>query len=121
MTVKTLSIITLGALLAAGVALASDDTAEREALYERRGPLPFEAYDLDGNGVVTAAEHAQVRSERQALRASRGYPMRGAGNAPAFEAIDRDGNGSIDRSELTSWHQQRMQQRFAGRMPRCAQ
>jgi hypothetical protein len=101
----------LGLALAAGIAGASSDEYERHEYYEHRGPLPFEVIDLNRDGVVTAEEHAQVRSERHAVRAQQGYPMRGAGSAPSFEQMDSDGDGSISREELSSHQAQRMQRR----------
>jgi len=100
----------LGLALTAG-AVASAGEYERHEYYEHRGPLPFEVIDLDKNGVVTADEHAQVRSERHAVRAQQGYPMRGAAYAPSFEQMDSDDSGSISRDELASHQAQRMQQR----------
>lgn len=108
----------LGLALAAGVASASSDEYERHEYYAHRGPLPFEVIDLDRDGVVTAEEHAQVRSERHAVRAQQGYPMRGAGSAPSFEQMDSDGSGSISREELASHQALRMQQRRQARIYR---
>lgn len=109
-TMKKFSLIipTLSLALVAGAALASPGEDERYEYYERRGPMPFEVMDRDGDGVVTKAEHAQVRTERQQVRSEQGYPMRNAGSAPAFEQIDRDHNGAIDRDELNEWHAQRV-------------
>ena len=103
------------AIALSAAALASPGEYEREDYYERRGPLPFEVMDLNGDGTVTAEEHAQVREERHRVRAEQGYPMRRAADAPDFDAIDRDGNGAIDRDELSTWQAGRMQQRGFGR------
>ncbi len=105
----------LGIALAAGSAAASPGEDEREEYYERRGPMPFEVMDLNGDGVVTAEEHDKVRTERHRIRAEQGYPMRRAAEAPHFEDLDRDHSGSIDRDELSEWQAQRMQQRGMGR------
>ncbi len=103
---KTLICSAIGLSLLAGTAMASPDEYEREEYYERRGPMPFEVLDLNGDGVVTAEEHARVRSERQAFRSAQGYPMRNASSAPRFEKIDTDANGSISRDELSAWQLQ---------------
>lgn len=100
--------------VAAGVA-ASPGEYDRDDYYERRGPMPFGVLDLNGDGKVTADEHAQVRRERRALRAERGYPMRRAPDAPDFSRIDRDASGAISPDELSAWHAQRMQRRQAER------
>ena len=106
--VPTLSLsLSLSLALVAGSVLASPDENERHEAYERRGPISFEVMDLDGNGVVTQAEHAQVRAERQRVRSRQGFPMRNAGNAPPFEQIDRDGSGALDRDELSAWQSRR--------------
>lgn len=109
-----LLITALGIALAAGV-VASPGDEEREAYYERRGPMPFEAMDLDGDGGVSADEYDRVRTERQRVRAEQGYPMRRANQASQFGQIDRDADGSIDRDELSGWQAQRLQQRGMGR------
>ena len=114
---KTLITMTLGTALLAAVVVASPGEFDREDYYERRGPMPFELLDLNGDGKVTADEHAQVRAERHQYRAGNGYRMRGLQQAPQFDQIDRDGNDAIDRDELDQWHAQRLQQRHAGRMP----
>ena len=102
------------AALFAGTASASPDGDERYEYYERRGPMPFEVMDLNGDGVISAAEHEQVRAARQQVRAAHGYPMRRAASAPKFEEIDLNDNGSIDPDELTAWRAQRWQQRSPG-------
>jgi hypothetical protein len=107
---RNLLIATSLALLT-GIATASPDEYEREEYYERPGPMPFEALDLDGDGVVTAQEHAQVRAQRHAAMAKRGYPMRNAAGAPRFEQIDSDGDESISRDELSAHQLQRMQRK----------
>jgi Ca2+-binding EF-hand superfamily protein len=108
MKIFSLMIPTLSLALLAGTALASPGEDERHEYYERRGPLPFEVMDLNGDGVVTRAEHAQVRTERQRVRSEQGYPIRNAAAAPAFGQIDRDGSGAIDSDELNEWHAQRV-------------
>ena len=104
---KKILISAVSAVLLNGMAVASPD--EYEEYYYQRGPMPFEALDLNGDALVTPEEHAAVRAERQAARAKSGYRMRNAGNAPDFEQIDRDSSGEISRDELDAWRAQRMQ------------
>lgn len=105
---KTLLIAAV-ATLVSGSVMASPYEYERDEAYGRRGPLPFEIMDLNGDGVITADEHAQVRAERQAVRREQGYPMRNAGNAPRFEDIDGNADGTIGPDEFSAWQAQRMQ------------
>ena len=55
-----------------------------------RGPMPFAAYDKDGNGLISEDEFYLARSERMSKWAAEGRPMRGAANAPAFSDFDID-------------------------------
>jgi hypothetical protein len=72
------------------------------------GPAPFERIDRDGDGAISAAEHAQFRAERQRAMAAQGRPMRNAGNAPAFGDIDADGDGRITPAEMAAARQARL-------------
>ncbi|NNJ92703.1 MAG: hypothetical protein HKP55_13590 [Gammaproteobacteria bacterium] len=91
---------------------AFSSPAEYEKYYLQRGPMPFEVLDINGDGVITAQEHATVRSERQATRAKAGYRMRNARRPPAIEQADLDGSGAISRNELSAWQSRRFQQRW---------
>ncbi len=104
----------LGVLIAGSASVYASDY-EREDYYERRGPMPFEVMDLNSDGVITTAEHEQVRADRQKVRSEHGYPMRRAASAPKFEQIDLNDDGSIDRDELSAWRAQNWQQRGTGR------
>ncbi|MCB1787868.1 MAG: hypothetical protein H6953_10450 [Chromatiaceae bacterium] len=114
MLTRTLMTTTASLLLLLGSASASQQGEEREEAYLQLGPLPFEVLDLNGDGIVTADEHAQVHRERFDYRSQRGYPMRNMVNAPGFDLIDADHNGSVSREELTNWRTQRMSQRGCG-------
>jgi hypothetical protein len=94
-----------GAVAASGQTLAAPPDAAELA---PRGPLPFAALDRNGDGRVTEQEFDQVRTARMAYRQQLGFPMRRAGNAPAFGAIDLNGDGAIDRGEFSAHQQRRM-------------
>ena len=110
---KTL-ITTTGLALLVSAVIASPGEYQREAYYERRGPMPFEVLDLNNDGLVTAQEHAQVRAERQAARTAQGRRLRHAPTAPRFQQTDSDDDGAIGRDELGAWRGRRMVQRGPG-------
>ncbi len=78
-----------------------------------RGPIPFAAYDLDGNGAISEAEFSAVREKRMAAKAAAGMPMRGAANQPSFAAFDANADGQLSPAELAAG-QQKMQQMRRG-------
>ncbi len=75
------------------------------------GPIPFSAYDSDGNGAISEEEFYAARAERMTARAEEGRPLANAANAPQFSDFDTDGNGSLSQDELLAGQQARMQQR----------
>ena len=79
--------------------------------YGGRGPMPFGAMDLDGDGYVSSGEFSQPRSARMAARAAQGRLLRNASQAPRFENWDADGNGLLSLTEVSTGQQAR----FAGR------
>lgn len=76
-----------------------------------RGPIPFEAYDRDGNGFVSEQEFNTVRGERMAAKAAEGRPMHGAASAPSFSAFDSNGDGQLTQSELAAGQKAQMEKR----------
>lgn len=64
------------------------------------GPIPFASLDLDDSGFITAEEFDAVRSERMAVRAGEGRPMRGMANMTTFSVWDSDGDGTLTPEEL---------------------
>lgn len=63
-------------------------------------PIPFAAYDTDGDNRVSADEYYAVRNARIAERAKDGRMMRNLGNAPSFEQFDSDGDGYLTEIEV---------------------
>ena len=100
----------LSLVLLAGSAVSSP--GEYEKFYLQRGPMPFEAMDLNGDGVISTAEHAKVRSERHAARMNAGYRMRNVNKATGFEQADLDGNGTLTRDELAKCQSRRFQKHW---------
>lgn len=66
-----------------------------------RGPLPFSAYDQNGDGFVSKDEFNAVREKRTA----EGMPMR---NAPSFEDIDQNHDGKLSQEEFSAHRSGRM-------------
>jgi Ca2+-binding EF-hand superfamily protein len=85
--------------------------------YLQQGPAPFEAYDRNGDGVITPEEFNTLRSERQAARAAAGMPMRNAASAPPFELFDSNRDGVLSPEEMAAMRQQRMGQHPCFRGP----
>jgi len=103
--------ITFAAILAAALPWYGVQADEKEM--PERGPIPFEVYDQNGDGYVSAEEFAATRNQRIEEKAREGYPMRGLKEhgAPSFEAFDRDGDGKLNREELQAGQMQRWQER----------
>lgn len=67
-----------------------------------RGPIPFEAYDKNGNNQISEDEFHQARSARMSAKAAAGKPLRGGANAPSFSSFDTNKDGQLSRQELAS-------------------
>jgi len=85
----------LALLLSGGVGTAVTTWAQRGP-----GPDPFSAFDLNGDGSVSAEEFAQHRAERMKARADEGRPMQHAGQGPSFESMDANGDGKLTPDEM---------------------
>ena len=98
--------------LVGGLAIASTDGPDGyENTYLQRGPIPFEAFDKNRDGRLSAEEFYDVRAARQAYRAKQGYRLRRAAHAPSFAIIDTDGDGTISPDEHAAHHAVRSQSR----------
>lgn len=67
-----------------------------------RGPMPFEIFDANGDGVITQEEFMQAHAQRQTLREEQGRPTPGQPAPQMFHDFDSDGDGVLSRSELTA-------------------
>ena len=102
----------ISSALLGGFAIASTDSPSGYAKsYLQRGPVPFEAFDKNQDGQLSADEFYDLRAARQAYRSKQGFRMRRAANAPSFEAIDTDNDGTISREEHAAHHAARSQSR----------
>ncbi len=101
-------------LLAGGTAIAMPPS----------GPLTFDDFDLNGDGVITRQEMDQVRSQRMAVagkgrQATPAQPGRGTGmgggrgghRMPAFQEFDLNGDGVLIEEEFIEARGQRVAQR----------
>ena len=67
-----------------------------------RGPIPFAAYDKDGNSQISEDEFNQTRAARMSAKMAEGKQLRNAANAPSFSSFDTNNDGQLSRQELMS-------------------
>lgn len=83
-----------------------------------RGPISFEAFDVNKDGFITEDEHTKVREERIKDKQSQNQTMmRNVGNAPDFKSLDADGDGKVTKMELLEGQNKQMQENRANRGP----
>jgi len=82
------------------IAAASVPVAAQSVQPPLRGPMTFEVFDMDGDGVVTEQEFQSVRTDRMAARAAQGAPMRGAANAPPSRSSIKTATAASHRRNL---------------------
>lgn len=82
-----------------------------------RGPLAFEAYDKNRDGIITQEEFDAVKVERMSAKAEAGMPMRNAANSPDFSYFDANKDGKITKEELQKGQLERMQENRQNRGP----
>ena len=91
---RLLGAAALMAVVGAGIAIAESDRPSPPL----QGPIPFEAFDLDGSGGISAQEFGEVHARRDQEREKAGLSPFRPGRS--FSSIDADGNGAIDPAEL---------------------
>jgi len=94
--------VVLGSLGVIASALLAQDLPDR-------GPVPFAAYDVNGDGYVSKQEFYDIRDARMQQKATAGMPMRNAGNAPDFEVLDTNKDGQLSELELLRGQNANMQ------------
>ncbi|WP_440873683.1 EF-hand domain-containing protein [Thalassotalea sp. PLHSN55] len=77
----------------------------------QRGPIPFDVYDKNGDGLISETEFMEIRAERISQKASDKRSMRGATGAPSFSAFDSDNNGSLTKQELEAGQKKQQEKR----------
>ena len=97
-------------LIIAFVSVFSPISAQSEEI-PIRGPISFDGFDKDGNGVISEEEFNAVRGERMETRAAEGRPMRGAASAPPFSELDTNGDGQLTQDELAAGQKAQMEKR----------
>ncbi len=94
------------AMLLAG--LASTASAEGMPL---RGPMPYAAFDRDGNGFVTEEEFLAMRRERMESRMAEIRERCDAYSARMFSWLDTNDDGQLSREEMAAGQKARMERR----------
>jgi len=98
-------------LLATGILFAMTGMVCAESPLPARGPLPFTAFDQDGNGSISQEEFAAVHGQRLQAPNPQGNSARRWMDPPDFASFDTDGNGSLSPDELAIGQRNRMLQR----------
>ena len=76
-----------------------------------RGPLPFSAFDLDGNGAISQQEFDTIHTQRWPAPNPGGYSARRINDPPKFAEFDQNGDGSLSPQELMQGQSLRRAQR----------
>lgn len=79
-----------------------------------RGPVGFEAYDSNKDGIISQDEFNDFKSKRMQSKADANMPMRNAGNAPDFDFFDTNKDGKITPEEHKKGQAKQMQNRPRG-------
>lgn len=80
-----------------------------------RGPLTFEQYDINKDGVINEQEFTSIRAQRMSAKASAGRKMKGRNNAMSFTAFDLNNDGVLKREEFLTGQKAQREQRMQRR------
>jgi Ca2+-binding EF-hand superfamily protein len=64
--------------------------------------MPFDAFDTNGDGLITQEEFMQAHAQRQAIREEQGGSAPGQPAPQKFIDFDTDGNGVLNQAELAA-------------------
>lgn len=97
-------------LIGALISLAAVSQAQ-QPLPSGRGPLPFSAFDLNGDGAISQQEFNDIHARRWPAPNSGGYSARRINDPPRFAEFDQNGDGALSPQELMQGQSQRRAQR----------
>ncbi len=82
--------------------------------YAGRGPLPFAAFDQNGDGAISQQEFDAAHAQRRQAPNPGGNSARRIMDPPQFAAFDQNGDGYLSPQELAQGQQMRRTQRQPG-------
>jgi hypothetical protein len=80
--------------------------------YTKRGPMSFEEYDTNHDGIVSESEFNDLRAKRMDSKAAQGLRMKNAAYAPTFESFDTNGDKQLTKTELLEGQMNNMSQKI---------
>ena len=97
-TWRLLGVAALVMMMGGGVAMAGGESASLPL----QGPIPFEVFDLDGNGSISQQEFDQVRARRAEAREKAGLPS--TSGSRSFGSLDGNADGEVTLEEFQAAH-----------------
>jgi hypothetical protein len=97
-------------LMGALISMAGIVTAQ-PPIPNSRGPLPFTAFDQNGDGSISQQEFDAVHAQRLQSPNPQGYSGRRRYDPPQFADFDQNGDGALSSDEFAQGQMNRMRQR----------